>query len=111
MTLLPRHISDTLSMGCVTIVFVIVMMTVPAQAQTRARTTAPPSSADPAALSLVPLESGGPSYLDQVIEPDDYKVGPGDILFVNIWSARPEQYEVEITPEAAFIIPGVGELR
>lgn len=97
-------------MGCVTIVFVIVMMTVPAQAQTRARTTAPPSSADPAAPSPVPLESGGPSYLDQVIEPDDYKVGPGDILFVNIWAARPEQYEVEITPEAAFIIPGVGEL-
>ena len=51
-----------------------------------------------------------PAYLDQVIDPDEYKVGPGDVILVNIWSARPEQYEIEITPEATLIIPGVGDL-
>jgi protein involved in polysaccharide export with SLBB domain len=45
-----------------------------------------------------------------VIEPDDYRVGPGDIIFVNIWTTRPEQYEIEITPEATLIVPGVGDL-
>lgn len=51
-----------------------------------------------------------PAFLDQVIEPDDYRVGPGDVVLVNIWTARPEQYEIEITPEASFIVPGVGDL-
>ncbi len=43
----------------------------------------------------------GPAYLDQVIEPDEYRVGPGDIIFVNLWTSRPEQFELEITPEAS----------
>lgn len=55
-------------------------------------------------------EGIGPAYLDQVIEPDDYRVGPGDVIFVDIWTTRPEHYEIEITPEAIFIVPGVGEL-
>jgi protein involved in polysaccharide export with SLBB domain len=62
-------------------------------------TAAEPSTAVPA-----------PAYLDQVIDAAEYRVGPGDMILVNIWSDRPEQYEVKITPEAMLIIPGVGEM-
>ncbi len=74
---------------------------------------APAQSGVPAARPQGDIGTGlvAPAYLDQVIEPDEYRVGPGDVIYVNIWTSRPEQYEVEITPEATFIVPGVGDLN
>ncbi len=79
--------------------------------------TSTATSTDPNPASQIPTQGAvgvgavAPAYLDQVIGPDEYRVGPGDIILVNIWTARPEQYEVEITPEASFIVPGVGDLN
>lgn len=73
--------------------------------------TLPNTPAQGQAQGATEMSAMMPAYLDQVIEPDEYRVGPGDIIFVNIWTSRPEQYEVEITPEATFIVPGVGDLN
>lgn len=86
-----------------------------ASAQLRPQTAAPPA-AGTARTPAVPEKTTAsdvlaPAYLDQVIDPDDYHVGPGDVVLINIWSSRPEQFRIEISPEATFIIPGVGELN
>lgn len=80
----------------------------PASGNVPTTTSSPDGSAAKQGESF--QEGLGPAYLDQIIEPDDYRVGPGDVIFVNIWTARPEQHEIEITPEATFIIPGVGDI-
>ncbi|MEW5702869.1 MAG: SLBB domain-containing protein [Candidatus Zixiibacteriota bacterium] len=51
-----------------------------------------------------------PAYLDQVVDPAEYTVGPGDKLLINVWSERPDQFAVAITPEATVIVPNVGEI-
>jgi polysaccharide export outer membrane protein len=51
-----------------------------------------------------------PAYLDQVVDPGEYRVGPGDKILINVWGERPEQFPVTITPEATLIIPGVCEI-
>jgi len=51
-----------------------------------------------------------PAYLDQVVDPREYRVGPGDKILINVWGERPEQFPVTITPEATLIIPGVCEI-
>ena len=86
-----------------------------AQSQARPSATSAPTTTSSSGGSTTGQEATtrdglGPAYLDQVIEPDDYRVGPGDVIFVDIWTARPEHYEIEITPEAIFIVPGVGDL-
>jgi len=50
------------------------------------------------------------AYLDQVVDPVEYRVGPGDVLAINIWTERPQQYSVMITPEATVIVPTIGEI-
>lgn len=86
-------------------------------AQPSAKIQSPAVSSSPGTAGQMQPQQGmgmgsiAPAYLDQVIEPDEYRVGPGDVIFVNIWTSRPEQYEVEITPEATFIVPGVGDLN
>lgn len=90
-------------------------ITADAQVRSQSPPAVPPSAAERVnALDAIRAgasqEGAGPAYLDQVIEPDDYKVGPGDVILINIWTSSPEQYEVEITPEATLIVPGVGDL-
>lgn len=96
-------------------VIAAMFFTVTGAAQTLSKPPGQTVSAGPTAPQApVPqafsLEAGGPAYLDQIIEPDDYRVGPGDLLLINIWGSRPEEYQIEITPEAVLIIPGAGEL-
>ncbi len=49
--------------------------------------------------------------LEGPIDPKTYIVGPGDILSVNIWSAPPLNFAVQVTTEGTAIIPTVGEVN
>lgn len=111
-------ITRTNTLRCLLTCVVAISLIAPAASSARAQTgtdgASPGTTNSPAGVALQSSTAGSaaltPAYLDQVIEPDDYRVGPGDVVLVNIWTARPEQYEIEITPEASFIIPGVGDL-
>jgi polysaccharide biosynthesis/export protein len=47
---------------------------------------------------------------DGPVKAEDYYVGPGDVLGVNVWSSTPIQHRITITPEATVLVPGVGEI-
>jgi len=53
-----------------------------------------------AAFETVPLE--------EAINPDEYVVGPGDVLSVNIWDFELFNFSTQVTPEATVILPTVG---
>ena len=48
------------------------------------------------------------TYLDRVVNSDEYQVGPGDRLAITVIGASPESLELTITPEATLVIPAVG---
>ncbi|HUU45282.1 MAG TPA: SLBB domain-containing protein [Acidobacteriota bacterium] len=82
---------------------------VPVSAQSEGNPTSPePVIHEPS--PAVTTMAQAPAYLDGVIDPDAYLVGPGDRLSVNIWGEQPQQFPVTITPEASVIIPTVGEV-
>ncbi len=49
--------------------------------------------------------------LEKPIDPDNYIVGPGDILSVNVWTSPPLSFMVQVTVEGTAIIPTVGEVK
>jgi protein involved in polysaccharide export with SLBB domain len=51
-----------------------------------------------------------PAYLDQVVDPGVYLIGPGDRLAINTWGEQPQSFTVTVTPEATLIIPTIGEV-
>lgn len=48
--------------------------------------------------------------MESSLNPDDYLVGPGDILSINILSSLPEYFETIISPEATVDLPGFATL-
>lgn len=46
--------------------------------------------------------------LDAPVDPQEYVVGPGDVLGLNIWSSMPVEHQLTVTPEATLLIPNVG---
>lgn len=46
--------------------------------------------------------------VDGPVNPDEYFVGPGDVLGVNIWSTSPQEYQVTVTPEGFVLVPTIG---
>jgi len=48
--------------------------------------------------------------LESKINPDEYRVGPGDLLQIDIRGPVPDKLELRITPEQNLILPGVGEI-
>ena len=48
--------------------------------------------------------------LESKIDPEQYMVGPGDLLKINIRGGMPEDHELRITPEQKLLIPEVGEI-
>jgi protein involved in polysaccharide export with SLBB domain len=48
--------------------------------------------------------------LEGPVDPDQYFVGPSDILSVNIWTYPPINFSLTVTPEGSIIIPTVGEV-
>lgn len=51
-----------------------------------------------------------PIPMDSPVNPEEYLVGPGDVLSINIWSSSPKEHVLTITPEASLLIPSVGAL-
>jgi protein involved in polysaccharide export with SLBB domain len=48
--------------------------------------------------------------LEAAISGGEYKLGPGDVLVINIWGARPVNYRLAVTLEGKLLIPNVGSL-
>ncbi len=49
--------------------------------------------------------------LEGPIDPQQYVVGPSDVLGVNIWTVPPMNFVLTVTPEGSIIVPTVGEIR
>lgn len=56
---------------------------------------------------LVKQSSG---LLEQEIDPDEYILGPNDILTISILSAKPKTVEAIVSPDGSIIIPGIGSI-
>lgn len=48
--------------------------------------------------------------MDGPVDPNEYHVGPGDVIGVNIWSASPVEHQLTIGPEGVLLIPSVGAI-
>ncbi len=48
--------------------------------------------------------------LEKVVDPQEYIVGPGDVLLIVLWDEFQTSFTLKITPEGTILIPGVGDL-
>lgn len=58
---------------------------------------------DAADLEYIPLE--------KMIDPESYKLGPGDIIGINILSSESMNYSLRILPSGNIMIPAVGSMN
>jgi polysaccharide biosynthesis/export protein len=49
--------------------------------------------------------------IDGPIDPEQYFVGPGDLLNIGIWTSTPMLFPVQINMEGSVIIPTIGEVN
>jgi len=63
-----------------------------------------------ARFPLPAVSSGEETALEQVIDAEEYMVGPGDELSVNIWSGMEQRFALKISPEGVLSVPTVGDL-
>jgi protein involved in polysaccharide export with SLBB domain len=68
-------------------------------------------------LDLLGTEKTTPSFsattgiaLESIVDPEQYFVGPSDVIAVSIWMSPPQNYPLTVTPEGTLIIPTVGEV-
>jgi protein involved in polysaccharide export with SLBB domain len=66
-----------------------------------------PPEEEKSALSIV--QPAGVA-LESTVNPEDYFVGPSDVIAVNIWMSPPLSFPLTVTPEGTLIIPSVGEV-
>jgi len=67
------------------------------------------SKSDLKSMIQAPINNVPP--LEGPVDPDQYFVGPSDILSVNIWTSPPLNFSLTVTPEGTLIVPTVGEVR
>ncbi|MDM7925138.1 MAG: SLBB domain-containing protein [bacterium] len=48
--------------------------------------------------------------LDGSVDPEIYRLGPNDLLSINIWGRIPFEYKLAVTPEGTLVVPNVGIL-
>ena len=53
----------------------------------------------------------GVLFQDRILDPDLYKIVPGDEITVYLWGELDKPYVLSVTPEGNLIIPMVGELK
>lgn len=101
-----------------------------AAAQSQMTTSAPtpgtpsPEGTEPATPAGVTSDRGGvskpglgglPSWdgvsLPGPIDPDLYRVGPGDVLLLQMWGKVSRNLTLEIGPEGRILVPGSGSLK
>jgi polysaccharide biosynthesis/export protein len=51
-----------------------------------------------------------PTGIEKAVNPDQYHVGPGDVLSFNVWGALEEQFLLTVNPEGKLLLPSVGEV-
>lgn len=49
--------------------------------------------------------------LEGPVDPEEYYVGPSDVLAVNVWISPPVSFTLTVTPEGTLIVPTVGEIK
>ena len=45
-----------------------------------------------------------------IATPDDYRIGPGDVIYVDVWGASQKSFHSQVTPEGDIDIEGFGPL-
>lgn len=65
--------------------------------------------APPAGLSPTTLQPAAPA-LGMAIDPGSYRLGPSDLLAVNVWTTPPLTMNVAVTPEGSLLLPSMGEV-
>jgi protein involved in polysaccharide export with SLBB domain len=48
--------------------------------------------------------------VDGPVSPEEYFIGPGDVLAINIWTSIPAEHQLTVTPEGLLLIPSVGSV-
>jgi protein involved in polysaccharide export with SLBB domain len=56
----------------------------------------------------VPAAVGRQVPMDSPVNPEEYTVGPNDVLGFNVWSSAPVEERLTVTPEGTVLIPNVG---
>jgi polysaccharide biosynthesis/export protein len=85
------------------------MLTSNAQWTTDTKKELQESKSDLKSMIQAPVSNVPP--LEGPVDPDQYFVGPSDILSVNIWTSPPLNFSLSVTPEGTLIVPTVGEVR
>lgn len=62
------------------------------------------------ALQQSEIEISG-QVLEKPVDPEQYMVGPGDVLSVNIYSGMEQRFMLTVSPEGILSIPTVGDLE
>ncbi len=66
----------------------------------------PPATRDTRTRPIDPVAG-----LPGAIDPDTYRLGPGDVLMFQIWGAVSRAVPLEVDPEGTLQLPGAGPLR
>ncbi len=75
------------------------------------QTEAQGGSPDESALDLYSLQPGSMFSLAGPVDPDVYRVGPGDLLLLQMWGKVARSVPVEVGPEGTALIPGVALVK
>ncbi|MCJ7497066.1 MAG: SLBB domain-containing protein, partial [candidate division Zixibacteria bacterium] len=54
--------------------------------------------------------NAGEQTLEKAVNPKEYIVGPGDVLFIVLWDEFQTNYSLKVNPEGTILIPRVGSL-
>ncbi|NUN70737.1 MAG: SLBB domain-containing protein [Bacteroidetes bacterium] len=91
------------------ILLLLMLLTAIAPAQQfRERTDDEKTSSVTKQLQSTPLPAS--VIMDGPVDPKEYRIGPGDLFAVSIWSALPLNFQVPVTPEGTVMIPTVNEV-
>lgn len=69
---------------------------------TKLMQTSTPPGADLLKAELLPS--------DNIVDPEQYRIGPGDVLSIQTLSGNATEQYVAVTPENAILVPRIGEL-
>ncbi|MBM4134067.1 MAG: hypothetical protein FJ245_09895 [Nitrospira sp.] len=61
-------------------------------------------------MSPTEMELPGGKALSRAVVPDQYALGPGDGLLINIWGEYDETYDVRVSPDGKISLPTIGDL-
>src|SRR5687768_12947679 len=96
--------------------FAVVPAMVRAQVVTGGGPRYPGSTGDPAPVDTSSLREGQTrteetaGLFEGPIDPDRYRVGPGDLMTVSIVGMRSLHYDLEVSPDGRLLVPTVGKV-